>query len=128
MEEALTKANDDRAKKLQNLINDESKKRIGLKRKREIEQEVRKQWLQEQETNMEMLKHMRMKVLSQTAFAGLDDASVVTSKKTCVLLNISIQAIQSALSRKTYRLVTPYAKKQSCKRGSTEHLRTSLYE
>ena len=45
MEEALRKANDERAKKLEKLKTDE------FKMKREIEQEVRKQWLQEQETS-----------------------------------------------------------------------------
>ena len=83
------------------------KERIGLKRKREIEQEVRKQWLQEQETSHGYGDNDELDVetqndnegagdlLSQTA--GPDDASVVTSKKIC-------------------------------KCGSTKHLRTSHSE
>ena len=71
-------------------------KRIALKRKREIEQEVRKQWLQEQETShgyrddddeLDVEAHDDNEgasdLLSQTTVTGPDDASVVTNKKTC---------------------------------------------
>ena len=94
MEDALRKrkANDERVKKLEKIKTDEFKrKRIGLKRKREIEQELRKQWIQEQETSHgygddeldveadddEGNSHLI------TTVTGPDDVSVVTSKKTC---------------------------------------------
>ena len=97
MEEALKKANGERAKKLEKLKTDESKgKRIALKRKREIEQEVRKQWLQEQETShghgddddeldveADDDNEGVSDLLSQTTVTGPDDASVVTNKKMC---------------------------------------------
>ena len=110
MEEALRKANDERAKKLEKLKTDEfKKKRIALKRKKEIEQEVRKQWLQEQETSHgygnddeahdddDATVQGGSDLLSQTTVTGPDGGSVVTSKKTC-------------------------------KCGSTEYLRTSHHE
>ena len=62
---------------------------------REIEQEVRKQWLQEQETShgygdndeLDVETHdddqNASDLLSQTTFAGPDGASFVTNKKTC---------------------------------------------
>ena len=97
MEEALRKANDERAKKLEKLKTDEfKKKQITLKRKREIEQAVRKQWLQEQETSHGYGNDDELDceaqdddvqggsdLLSQTTVTGPDGASVVTSKKTC---------------------------------------------
>ena len=98
MEEALKKANEDRTKKLQNLQSEESKKaaRIALKRRREIEQEVRKQWLQEQEVvhnygdddfdelEMEAFDGQKASdLLSQAIVVGALGDSVVSSKKTC---------------------------------------------
>ena len=91
MEEALKKANEERAKKLEKIKTDEYKK---MKRKREIEQEVRKQWLQEQETShgygdndeLDVESHnddrSASDLMSQTTVTGVD-ASVVTNKKKC---------------------------------------------
>ena len=134
MEKALRKANDERAKKLEKLKTDEFKKnRIALKRKREIEQEVRKQWLQEQETShaygdddeLDIETHDddegASDLLSQTMFAGPDGASVVTNKKTHLRTSHS-EGEDKQVSD------TSNAERKSCKCGSTEHLRTNHHD
>ena len=113
------------------------KKRIGLKRKREIEQEVRKQWLQEQETShgyedndeLDVESHNDHRsacdLMSQTTVTGVD-ASVVTNKKKCKCgSTIHLRTSHSDCPLRKNEQVsgeTSKAEQQSCKCGSTEHL------
>ena len=128
MEEALKNANEGRTKQLQKLQSEESKKaRIALKRRREIEQEVRKQWLREQEVvhnyGDDDLDELEMEapdgkqvidLLSQTTVVGAVGDSVVSSKKTCKYGSVS--------HLRTSHLECPLNKNQC---GSTDHIRTS---
>ena len=93
MKEALTKANESRTKKLECLKTEKSKKlRIALKQKREVEQEVRKQWLKEQGVNHgygeELLDletegddETATNLLSETTFLGIEGGSIVASRR-----------------------------------------------
>ena len=129
-----------RNSKLMNL----KKKRIALKRKREIEQEVRKRWLQEQETShgygnddeLDFEAHDDdvqggSDLLSQTTVTGPDGASVVTSKKTCKCgstKHLRTSHSDCPLWKDKQVSDTSVAEKRTCKCGSTEHLRTSHHD
>ena len=143
---ALKNANEDRTKKLQKLRSEESKTaRITLKRRREIEQEVRKQWLREQEVghnygddddldelNIEAHDGQQASdLLSLTTIVGGSSAAVVSSKKSCQCgssTHLRTSHLECPLNKINQVSDSSKATKRSCKCGSTEHIRTNHHD